>query len=58
MFTVSGLQKICDVLSENPSWSITHLVAYFNLIEHIGNETVLELIDYPDYAANMTPLQV
>lgn len=58
MFSVNGLQKICDILSENPSWSIAHLVAYFNLTEHIGNPTVLELIDYPDHATFMTPLQV
>ncbi|KAJ6642499.1 hypothetical protein Bhyg_07450, partial [Pseudolycoriella hygida] len=37
MFTVGGLQKICDILSDNPSWSVAHLVAYFNLTEHAGN---------------------
>lgn len=58
MFTVNGLQKICDVLTENPSWSIAHLVAAFNLTEHIGNSTVLDLMDYPDHATFMTPLQV
>ncbi|XP_037045409.1 85/88 kDa calcium-independent phospholipase A2 isoform X2 [Bradysia coprophila] len=58
MFTVSGLQKICDILSENPSWSIAHLVAFFNLTEHVTNPTVLELIDYPDHATFMTPLQL
>lgn len=58
MFTVSGLQKICDILSENPSWSVAHLVAYFNLTEHVGNAVVSELTDYPDYATCMTPLQV
>lgn len=58
MFTVAGLQKVCDVLSENPSWSVAHLVAYFNLTEHIGNATVLDLIDYPDHITYMTPLQV
>ena len=32
MYNVPGLQKICDILSENPTWSIAHLVAYFNLV--------------------------
>lgn len=58
MFTVSGLQKVCDILSDNPSWCIAHLVAYFNLIEHIQNEKVLDLIDYRDHATLMTPLQL
>lgn len=58
MWTVSGLQKICDILIENPSWSIAHLVANFNLTEHIGNPKVLDLIDYADHTNSMTPLQV
>lgn len=58
MYTVSGVQKICDALSENPSWSIAHLISFFNLIEHIGNPKCLDLIDYPDHQNNMTPLQL
>lgn len=58
MFTVYGLQKIADVLIENPSWSIAHLVANFNLIDLISNPKVLDLIDYPDHTTLMTPFQV
>lgn len=58
MFTVYGLQKITDVLIENPSWSIAHLVANFNLIELISNPKVQDLIDYPDHTTLMTPFQV
>ncbi|XP_055842006.1 85/88 kDa calcium-independent phospholipase A2 isoform X1 [Episyrphus balteatus] len=57
-YNVNGLQKICDVLIENPSWSITHLVAYFNYPEYIGNPKVLEFIDYADHVTNMSPLQL
>lgn len=58
MNNVSGLQKICDALIENPSWSIAHLAAYFNCTEHLGNPKIQDLIDYPDYANLMTPFQV
>lgn len=58
MYNISGLQKICDALLENPSWSIAHLVAFFNLTEHVNNAKVLELIDFPDHEHNMTPMQV
>lgn len=58
MYNVNGLQKVCDVLLEYPSWSIAHLIAYFNLAEYINNSKVLELIDDPDYANKMTPIQV
>lgn len=58
MYNINGLQKICDALIENPSWSIAHLVAYFNLTEHLNNPKVMDLIDYPDHITLTTPLQV
>jgi calcium-independent phospholipase A2 len=58
MFHVNGLQKICDCLSENPSWSLAHLVAYFNLTEQVKNPKIIEFLDYPDHDTFMTPLQL
>lgn len=58
MYTVNGVQKICDELTKNPSWSVAHLIAFFNLVEHIGNPKCLDLIDYADHQNNMTPLQL
>lgn len=55
---MNGLQCLCDVLLENPSWTIAHLVAYFNLKEHLNNSKVLVVIDEPDFSACMTPIQV
>lgn len=57
-YNIAGLQKICDALTENPSWSLTHLIAYFNLVEYIGNPKVLEFIDYPDHENCMSPFQL
>ncbi|GAB0089957.1 85/88 kDa calcium-independent phospholipase A2 [Sergentomyia squamirostris] len=58
MYNINGLQKICDCLIENPSWSLGHLVAYFNLTDYVTHEKFLELIDYPDHKNYMTPLQL
>lgn len=58
MYSVGGLQKVCDILLEYPSWTIAHLIANFNLTEYITNPKVSELIDEPDYATQMTPVQV
>lgn len=44
-YNIPGLQKVCDLLTENPSWSIAHLVAYFNLVDYLSNPAVAELID-------------
>jgi calcium-independent phospholipase A2 len=57
-YNVPGLQKICDILTENPSWSIAHLVAHFNLVEYLAVPQVCELIDYPDHIKYMTPFQL
>lgn len=58
MYNIGGLQKLCDILLENPSWTIAHLISYFNLTEHVNHSKVLDIIDEPDYACNMTPIQV
>lgn len=58
MFNIQGLQKLCDCLIENPSWSLAHLIAYFNLTEYILHEKVVELIDYPDHKSYMSPFQL
>jgi calcium-independent phospholipase A2 len=58
MYNIPGLQKICDILAENPSWSLAHLVAQFNLVEYLGVPQVAEMMDYPDHVKYMTPLQL
>ena len=57
-YNIPGLQKVCDLLIENPSWSLAHLVAYFNLVDYLSNPSVAELIDYPDHVKYMTPFQL
>lgn len=57
-YNVPGLQKICDILTENPSYSLAHLVVHFNLVEYLSVPQVAELIGYPDHASYMTPFQL
>lgn len=57
-YNIPGLQKVCDLLTENPSWSLAHLVSYYNLVDHISNPQVAELINYPDHLKYMTPFQL
>ncbi|XP_075164146.1 calcium-independent phospholipase A2 VIA isoform X1 [Haematobia irritans] len=57
-YNVNGLQKLSDILTENPSWSITHLVAYFNLVDYISHPKVLQFIDYADHDNCMSPFQL
>lgn len=57
-YNAPGLQKVCDILVENPSWSLAHLVAHFNLVEYLAVPQVAELIDYPDHIKYMSPFQL
>lgn len=58
MFGSVGLQKICDILIENKSWSIAHLIAYFNLAEHVSNTAVMEFLNFQEPVKNLTPFHV
>lgn len=55
---MNGLQKVCDSLTENPSWTLAHLVAYFNMVDYISNPKVLQCIDVPDHLTLMSPFQL
>lgn len=58
MYNINGLQKLCDVLVENPSWSLAHVVAFFNLTDYISNPSIVDFLDYAEYSEMMTPLHV
>ncbi|XP_072947664.1 85/88 kDa calcium-independent phospholipase A2 isoform X1 [Epargyreus clarus] len=56
--TVASLQKICDTLSENKSWTIAHLVAHFGLYELFNEPDVQKHINDVDPTTGATPLMV
>ncbi|XP_017091053.2 85/88 kDa calcium-independent phospholipase A2 isoform X1 [Drosophila bipectinata] len=57
-YNINGLQKTCDALADNPSWTLAHLVAYFNLVDYISNPKVLQCIDQADHTSLMSPFQL
>ncbi|XP_017081157.1 85/88 kDa calcium-independent phospholipase A2 isoform X2 [Drosophila eugracilis] len=57
-YNVNGLQKVCDALAENPSWTLSHLIAYFNLVDYISNPKMLQCVDYADHTSLMSPFQL
>lgn len=58
MYNINGLQKLCDILIEHPSWTLAHVIAHFNLTDYISNPKISESIDDPDHAELLTPLQI
>lgn len=58
MYSVNGLQKLCDALIANPSWTLAHLAAHFNLTEYIAHPKIIGNVDCPDATSNMTPIEV
>ncbi|KAL1518183.1 hypothetical protein ABEB36_001845 [Hypothenemus hampei] len=58
MCNVNGLQKICDVLSEHPSWTVAHLAAYFAVYDSFNNPKINCYLNSGDSEKGMSPLQV
>lgn len=56
--SLQGIQKLCDALRENPSWSLAHLAAHFSLNECFEKPSVLSEINVPATSTGMSPLQV
>ncbi|VEN44727.1 unnamed protein product, partial [Callosobruchus maculatus] len=58
MCNVHGLQKICDILTEHPSWTLAHLAAHFGLHDSFSNSRVNCYLNSSDPETGMSPLQV
>lgn len=58
MCTVSGLQKICDILAVHPSWTLAHLAANFALYDSFNNPAINCFLNSSDSEKGMSPLQV
>uniref|UniRef100_A0A023F206 phospholipase A2 n=1 Tax=Triatoma infestans TaxID=30076 RepID=A0A023F206_TRIIF len=52
------IQKYCTTIQEHPTWSICHLVVYFNLIESILLPKIQSHINTSDPNTGLSPLQV
>lgn len=57
MCHLQGIQKICDALTEHPSWTLAHLAAYFGCHETFTNHLINSHLNTSD-ETGMSPLQV
>ncbi|KAJ8957044.1 hypothetical protein NQ314_006603 [Rhamnusium bicolor] len=58
MCNIHGLQKICDTLSEHPSWTLAHLAAHFALYDSFNDPRINCFLNSTDLDSGMSPLQV
>ncbi|KAG5870722.1 hypothetical protein JTB14_017055 [Gonioctena quinquepunctata] len=58
MCNIHGLQKICDILSEHPYWTLAHLAAYFASYDLFTDSKVNCFLNSTDTETGMSPLQV
>ncbi|KAG8243690.1 85/88 kDa calcium-independent phospholipase A2 [Homalodisca vitripennis] len=56
--TLSGIQKLCDVIEKYPSWTIAHLAVYLNLTDCLNSEQVLSHLNSCDPFTGESPLQL
>jgi len=55
---LGGIQKLCDALQENPTWTVAHLASSFALHGAFQHPDVLSHLNSPDMNTGVTPLQV
>ncbi|XP_054288851.1 85/88 kDa calcium-independent phospholipase A2-like isoform X2 [Macrosteles quadrilineatus] len=56
--SLSGIQKVCDVIQDHPSWTITHLAVFLNLTDCLNSEQVLSHLNTPDALKGESPLML
>ncbi|KAJ8979117.1 hypothetical protein NQ317_017959 [Molorchus minor] len=49
MCNVHDIQKICDTLSEHPSWTLAHLAAYFGACDSFNDPKINCFLNSTDY---------
>ncbi|XP_047534908.1 85/88 kDa calcium-independent phospholipase A2 [Vanessa atalanta] len=56
--SVASLQRICDTLTENKSWSLAHMVAHFGQYELFNDPDIQRQINEVDSVTGITPLML
>ncbi|XP_050666518.1 85/88 kDa calcium-independent phospholipase A2 [Leptidea sinapis] len=56
--TVPSLQKLCDILGKNKSWTIAHMVAYFGQSELLNHPDIQKHINDVDPATGSSCLMI
>ncbi|KAF5307036.1 hypothetical protein FQR65_LT07179 [Abscondita terminalis] len=55
---LNGIQRVCDVLTEHPTWTLAHLAAHFALYDCFNNAKINSFLNSSDEATGISPLQV
>lgn len=58
MCNIYGLQKLCDILVEHPTWTLAHIAAHLALYNAFNDPTINCCINSTDVETGMSPLQV
>lgn len=58
MCNVGKIQKLCDTLTEHPTWTLAHLAAYFALHDAFTHAIVNSQLNSGDSETGISPLQV
>lgn len=58
MCNTYGLQKICDILSQHPGWTLAHVAAHFGLHDCFNDPRISCFLNSTDADSGMSPLQV
>ncbi|XP_021919753.1 85/88 kDa calcium-independent phospholipase A2 isoform X2 [Zootermopsis nevadensis] len=55
---LGGIQKLCDALQENPTWTVTHLASYLSLHDTFQYPVIASNLNSADLNTGISPLQV
>ncbi|KAJ9590050.1 hypothetical protein L9F63_016826, partial [Diploptera punctata] len=55
---LNGIQKLCNALQENPSWTVAHLASHFGLHDTFHHPALLSHLNSSCNQTGISPLQV
>lgn len=58
MCNINGLQKLCDTLTQHPSWTLAHVAAHFGHYDSLNSPLLSSYLNSSDPVTGMSPLQV
>lgn len=58
MNSASQIQKVCDTLAKNPTWTLAHLATHLGYTECLSDPLIVKFINVEDAATGISPLQL
>ncbi|XP_024082546.1 85/88 kDa calcium-independent phospholipase A2 isoform X2 [Cimex lectularius] len=56
--SIESIQKYCDMIEEQPTWNLCHLIVYFSIKEALPHPIITSLINSSDSKTGFSPLQL